>query len=161
MKITGAILVFAAFAWCGAALSMKMKKRCDFLESFITALQILETEISFLSAELKEAFEKAAQIGCADVFLYTAKNIEKLGIDRSWAEALDKAPINGEDKKILLLLAAKLGKTDTKGQIKHIKYVAGMANELKKKAEKDYETKGGLCRKGGALLGVFAVIMLV
>lgn len=161
MKIIGSMFVFIAFAWGGAAIGMNMKKRCDFLNDFIIALQVLETEISFLGAELAGAFERASQVSGVNVFSEAAKSIEKDGIDKAWSDALDKVGINSNERKILLLLSSKLGKTDTQGQIKHIKYIEGMASELRKKAKKDYETKGGLCKKGGILLGILAVIMLI
>lgn len=159
MRLIGAVLVFTAFAWCGFKISQALKFRCDFLERFITALEILKTEIAFSGADLKTAFENAARISGADIFSCAALYIEKEGIASAWKKAVHQAAVS--DKELILLLSSKLGKTDAKGQIRHIEYVSGLVSEARKEAVKKYEGTGSLCRRGGVLLGIFAVLILI
>ena len=157
----GAVMVFAVFAWCGCSVSVQMKKRCDLLEQFITALELLKAEIAFNGSDLKKAFENTAKMSGAEIFSDAARYLDASGINRAWEMALNEAKINAADKQVLMLLSSKLGKTDSPGQIKHIDYVEKMVMESRKNAVSTYENTGGLFRRGGVLLGILTVLILM
>lgn len=159
MKLLGALLVFGAVSWCGIQMSNTLKKRFEFYERFISALEILKCEISFSANDLKSAFENTYRVSGADVFLYAAGMLVTDGFDKAWEKAVDEARV--ADREIAMLLSSKLGKTDTDGQIKHIDYVLGIAQEARKEAKNKYEKTGVLYRRGSILLGIFAVLLFL
>lgn len=161
MKLIGAVLIFSACTWCGFKVSQSLKNRCVFLERFITALEILKTEIAFSGADLKTAFENAARISGASIFSQAALYIEKEGINMAWKRAVEQVAISDADRRLIMLLSSRLGKTDAKGQVRHIEYVSGLVSEAKREAVSRYEGTGGLYRRGGVLLGMFAVLILI
>lgn len=161
MKIMGAVLILGVFVWCGFNISNTMKKRCELLGAFITALEILKSEIAFNGADLKTAFNHAAKLSGADIFADSARYIESEGIAAAWKRAVENKDINEQDRRVFMLLSSKLGKTDAQGQIRHIDYVGGLAREARKNAAELYEKNGTLFMRGGVLLGIFAVLMLM
>ncbi len=161
MRLIGAVLIFAAIAWCGMRASLALKQRREFLEGFITALELLKSEIAFSVSDLKSAFENVAGISGARIFMLLAEYVEGEGINSACEKAVEISRLTGEEAQLISLLASKLGKTDVQGQLRHIEYVAGIANELRKKALQNYEKSGVLYRRGAILIGIFAVLLLI
>lgn len=161
MKLIGAVIVICVFAYGGIAAGKTMGRRCEFWERFITALQILRSEIGFSGSSLKKAFLNAARISGEPLFENAAAEIETVGIDRAWKAAVDRQPLCEEDKRTVLLLSGKLGKTDTEGQIKHLDYISGLAEEARSSADELYKRKGVLYRRGGLLAGIFVAVVLL
>ena len=161
MRIFGAIMILCAFTAGGFLKSAQMRRRCMFWERFITGLEILKAEIGYNGSDLKKAFTAASDVSGLKVFEYAAQKILESGIDTAWAEAVREIEVKEEDRKLLLLLSSKLGKTDVEGQLKHINYIYALASEAKASAEKVYEEKGALFRRGGILIGIFSVLVLI
>lgn len=161
MKILGALMIVCAFCFCGFGICTVMKKRCNFWERFITALELLKAEIGFSGANLKDAFINAGNVSGERLFSDAADEIESLGIEQAWKNAVQKRMFLKKDEQTILLLSSKLGKTDVSGQLRHIEYIYKLAENLKQSADSNYKHKGSLLGRGCILIGVMAVLMLL
>ncbi|MDO5398094.1 MAG: stage III sporulation protein AB [bacterium] len=161
MRVFGAAMILCAFTAGGFLISVEMRRRCTFWERFITALEMLKAEIGYNGSDLKKAFAAASEVSGLKLFERAADRLSELGIDAAWAEAVREGGANTEDMKLLLLLSSRLGKTDVDGQLKHIEYISSLAEETRAKAENIYMEKGALFRRGGILVGIFVVLVLI
>lgn len=160
MRVLGAAMILCAFAAGGFLISAEMRNRCVFWNRFITAMEMLKAEIGYNGSDLKKAFMAASRVSGLKIFEAAAAKLSEQGIDDAWSDSVNESGANAEDMKLLLLLSSKLGKTDAEGQLKHIAYISALASEAKSAAEKEYAEKSALFRRGGILVGIFAVLIL-
>lgn len=165
MKIIGAAMILGVCAYSGFRFADRLKKRYVYLRNILTALNLLETEISFGGSRLKKAFEsvdKAADT--KGLFKTASENLEQLGIKRAWREAVkekkEELCLTDGDSEALTALGARLGMTDTENQMKNIRYVKEMLAAKQAEAEGEYERQGRLYRSGGILAGLFLIFLL-
>ena len=161
MKFVGAVLIIAAFFLTGFSKNRKLYARCILWSNFIEGLGILESEICFSGTELKKAFKRTGSICEAKVFSLAAEELNKYGIDKAWENAVEKSDVNIKDRTIMLKLSSKIGKTDIKGQQKHIEYICSLADAARISAEKEYNEKGRLLCRGSVLLGLLVAVILM
>lgn len=162
VKLFGAVMVGAACAYFGFKASFRLQKRARSLADISLSLELLESEIGFTKHRLKKALERSDRCG---LFICAAQYIDEMGAAGAWKRALaqqrESMCLKDADCEVLELLGEKIGKTDTDDQIKHIKYVRALVEELQKSAGEDSEKQGKLFRGCGILTGLMLVIILI
>lgn len=166
MKLIGAAAVFISCAYAGFSVSDRLKKRGLYLRNIVIALDLLETEISFGGSRIKQAFARIdAASDTRGLFNAAAGKVEELGIKKAWKEAVeekrDELRFTESDAEELMSLGERLGMTDTENQIKNIRYVKKRLEARADEAEGEYERMGRLYRSGGALIGLFLILLLI
>ncbi len=162
LKLIGAVMIIFGGGFWGISQSAALKKRKDTIEALITALSLLETEISYGKRDIKKILKG---IGIAqNLWIFT--NISDQLYEMSLSEAFNAAVKNRdtylsvEDKDILLTMAENLGKTDTQNQFKCISYTKKRLEAARLCAAEDCAGKGHLYRGAGILIGSMAAIIL-
>lgn len=165
MKLVGAVIIFLSCLIIGFRESDRLKKRTAYLKNVQTALNLIETEISFGKNHLKRIFEgieKSAD--CCGLFSETAENIEKSGIKKSWNKSLsdkkDELCLKNDDLEALMTLGNQLGMTDAENQIKNIRYIRELLEKNAQEAEGEYNRLGRLYRSGGIMAGLLLILLL-
>lgn len=166
MKLIGAAMVFIVCAYCGFSLSDHLKKRQTYLGNIITALNLLETEISFGGSRLKRAFTRLDEAAdTRGLFKTAADRTETLGIKKAWREAVtekqDELRLSDTDAEVLMSLGERLGMTDTENQVKNIRYVKNRLEGQLTAARSEYGSMGKVLRSGGILAGLFLVLIFL
>ena len=165
-KLIGAVMIEAACAFMGFYASDRLGKRKKYLGNIISAMSVLETEISFGANRLKRAFEAVdAMIDTRGLFSAAAERLEKEGVRRAWAGAVSEKKaelrLDAGDAEVLEMFGGRLGMTDTDEQIKNIAHVKSLLAEREKAAADEYAKSGRLYRSGGVLGGMFLILMLL
>lgn len=166
MKLIGAAMIFIACAYCGFSLSDRLKKRQMYLGNMITALNLLETEISFGGSRLKRAFIRLdTAADTRGLFKTAADKTETLGIKKAWSEAVtekqDELCFSDADAEVLTSFGERLGMTDTENQVKNIRYVKNRLEAQLAAAQTEYKSMGRVLRSGGILSGLFLVLIFL
>lgn len=165
-RISGAAMIGIVCAAAGFRMADRLKRRKDFITSFITALTVMQTEIEFGKYELKEIFKKFYGIrALCGFFESCAEYMGEKGVRRSWslsAEMVrDKAGLKKQDIESIISLGSELGMSDVGGQKKSI----GRCIELLKNnacdADREYTRMARVYRGCGLLAGAFVVIMAI
>lgn len=164
IKLIGASIIFTACTYGGLRKSGDLKARYDALCGIAAALLQLETEISFCANDLKRAFLNIDKnTRTHGLFRDAAEHLEEYGIKKAWAYAVMKnpAPMTDDDRELVLMLASKLGMTDTKNQLKHIGFMKELVNARSAAAKNEYDRLGKIYRSGGLLAGLFIILVII
>lgn len=164
IKLIGAGIIFASCAYLGLRKSGDLKARGNALDAVYAALLQLETEISFCVNDLKRAFLSIDKnTRTCGLFRDAAEHMEEYGIKKAWAYAVVKnpAPLNNDDRELILMLASKLGMTDAKNQLRHIAYIKELVSAQAAAAKSDYDRLGKIYRSGGLLAGLFIILIII
>ena len=155
-------MIIAATTIWGCSKTSALKKRERELGKIITALSMLENEITYGKRDIKTALLTAGRVARVEMFIFAAENLEK-GIKESMKRALDNCGegLLGTDKSVLLTLSEILGMTNSEVQIKNIRYCIEQLKTLKEFAKNDFERLGKMYKGLGLLSGIFIVILLI
>lgn len=166
IRLMGALLICAVCIWVGFSSADRLRRRRDFLESFVTSLSVLETEIVFGKYELEDIFGRMS----ADERLYgmyklCAGQIGEYGIKRAWNDAVsavaDAASLTDNDIDTVCALGPELGMSDINGQIRAIERTSELASKNAAEAGERCARLTRVYRGCGVLSGAFAVLMLM
>ena len=166
IRLTGAFMVCAVCIWTGFSAADRLRRRRDFLESFVTTLSVLETEIVFGKYDLEEIFNRMS----ADEKLYgmykiCAGQIGEYGIKRAWNDAVsavsDAASLTDSDIDAICALGSELGMSDINGQIRAIERTSELVSKNAAEAGERCARLTRVYRGCGVLSGAFAVLMLM
>lgn len=152
IKIIGATgLFFSAWA-TGKRLSNSLRVRYETLQSFETALVMLEGEMSYASNSIDTAFLNIAKAVPLDGFFESvAEKVHQKGARTAWRDELLKQKkrlfLTAEDIRIISVLSAELGISNTENQIKSIRYCRSLLQSAESEAGERYKTLSGLYKK--------------
>lgn len=170
MKLIGSVLLVTATTGLGMWKANSYSERNKELQQFITALQMLETEIVYGATPLPEAFsriglripgrigslldETGRSLGKGDG--HSAGQIfqEKLA---KWEE---KIHLLRQDREILQTFGQTLGNSDRTDQIKHIRLANSRLVSEQAIARDEKDRLGKMWRYLGALIGLAGVIIM-
>jgi len=170
LKIFGGIVVIISLTSLGLFKAKELENRVEQLKELICLFQLLETQISFMSNVLSEAFGN-----CARVFSDkpAAKIFEKFSCyikdghlaDTAWKDAIENTRsalnLNNTDEKILISFGDSILNPDIEGQIKNIKFLIIQLTKQLELAEVEREKKKKLYMNLGILSGMAIVIVLM
>lgn len=162
LRLTGALFIISACGLWGFLKAENMKKRIDNLGKIISALTLLENEITYGKRNIKKAMKSIGDIQNLPLFIHAAEKMDQYSAGEALCNALKTKDtfLLGTDNEILEIMAEDLGKTDTRSQIKSIEYAKCRLESVKKTAEEEYIKSGRLYRSMGILVGTMAVIIL-
>jgi len=170
VKLIGSLLIIASASLMGISKANVYKNRAADLRDLVLILQLLETEICYMSNILRDALQNCAE----------AKNESRVSVFFRWAaellanremtsaEAWDKSvsenlkytSLKQEDAEILSGLGTTLGTSDYEGQLKNIRFVIKQLEVQIVKADEDSVKYQNMYRKLGVLGGIAAVVIL-
>ncbi|HEX9061137.1 MAG TPA: stage III sporulation protein SpoIIIAB [Clostridia bacterium] len=171
LKIIGSVLIILASCLIGYAFSRDFARRPQELRALQRLLQIFETEISFLSIIIPDAFEKIGACNdnaVADFFIETARILKtdnSLTAGQAWEKAVGeksaKSSLDNEDINIVLSFGKLLGGSDLEGQIKNIRLTMEKLKIQEEKAEEKRLKNESMCKSLGLLGGLALAIILI
>ncbi len=166
----GSLFILAA-AGIGREAARNYVRRPAELKDFLPALQVLETEIGFGLNPLPEAMRQAATAtgGCAARVFAACAGALAAGDSPSagfaWLQALGQAlpggHLNDEDRAALGSLAASLGASDARDQLKHLALCRERLKRLLAQAEDERERQARSWSYACTLIGVLVVLVLI
>lgn len=165
MKILGSILIIFVFSLFGIIKAGIMRKRYINILGIKESILMLETEVMFLKNNLDIAMRNVAEGTGKKIFLDCAINMQNMSVDEAWKKSLldnsEKLYLNARDVSVMSKLSAELGKTDCENQVRHIRYVGGLVDELYDSAVLEYKEKHKLYQSSGLALGIFLVLVMI
>ncbi|MHB0887043.1 MAG: stage III sporulation protein SpoIIIAB [Bacillota bacterium] len=171
LKIAGGLLVIAASTALGLLLAANFERRPRELNELITALGLLETEMTYSATPLAEAFASiAARAGhpARDLLTATRRRLtsgEGATAAACWAEAVaavwERSALAPGDRDTLLDFGASLGASDREDQVKHVRLAVERLRLGETEARADAARLGRLWKNLGFLGGVMVVIVLI
>lgn len=171
LKLAGAILVIAASTALGYVLAANVERRPRELNELITALGLLETEMTYAATPLAEAFAAiAARAGHPARGLLTDARLRLTsGVGETaatcWAGAVNevwgRSALGPGDRDTLLDFGASLGASDREDQVKHFRLAVERLRRAEVEARADAARLGRLWKNLGFLCGVVVVIVSI
>ncbi len=166
IKLIGGLAIIISGVWWGLIKSNELKLRVESLENIKAALGVLESEISFSSHYLKDAFLRIERLcPCGELFGGTAEKMKRLPVRDAWCDTLVELSkgykLKQSDVDILKTFSAELGKSDKEQQIKNIHRITELLKVSVADAREEYKTMAKLYRSTGILTGLFIVIILL
>lgn len=163
LKLTGAVLIISAFGLWGFSKSEKLKKRNESLLNIISALAILENEVSYAQKSMRDALLQIGTLTNIPLFTAVSKNIGTSDMQEVFSSALSSCNMNLSkgDNQTLLEFSQNLGGLDCVSQIKSILHTKELLKMAQNEAYDEYKKYSRLYRSTGILLGVlFSLILL-
>jgi len=170
MKWIGALLLLSVTTWIGFDWSNKLNKRPIQIRQLKNALQILEAEMLYSQAPLRDAFIVISE-QIPDPIKSFFKNIsEKMNTnhidllqiwDEEVSELITISSLSKNESEILKQFGRTLGQHDYHQQQKHIQLTASYLDREHEDA-KDFQLRYGKMAKNlGFLCGLFIVLLLI
>ncbi len=170
LKIIGSLTIIVSCSLIGNHVANKYSNRLSNLKNLKYCIQILETEIVYLSTPLPEALKNVYRKGNKSVsFIF--KQIRDYLISNKEHDVLDSfificnlyknnLNLNKEDIEILISLGRILGKSDKEDQKKYFKLVLKELSIQREDAEEKMKKNENMYKKLGILSGLAIVIIL-
>ncbi len=170
LKLIGALLIISATGLAGWSVAREYARRPVELKQFITALQMLETEIIYAATPLPEAFGKIAEQlepQAASFFRQAAGELasrQGCSAREAWHRALDsyaaRSALARGDLSILRGLGGNIGISDRDDQVKHLRLAAEQLKAACAAAESLADKNVKLWHYLGLLGGLLVVLAL-
>lgn len=170
VKLLGGILIVVSTSIIGILKAKEYENRTLEIRDLICLLQMLETEICYMSNILCDALYNCGktnmQRNVTNIFIEAAELLKSLKMTSfdAWNNAINnninKTSLNEEDTEILRNLGNSLGTSDNDGQIKNIRFVLKQLEVQLSKAEADRIKYQSMYRKLGILGGIALAVML-
>lgn len=171
IKLLGSAMIVAASGLGGIAVAGNYSRRPKELRSIRSALQMLETEISYGATHLQEALSLVAdrcdQKNVARIFSGTAAELSArsgLTAAQAWEKSIQgyygESTLKSQDLLILRNLGLSLGISDREDQIKHLRLAMEQIAAEKARAEEEAARNVKLWSYLGFLGGFLVVIVL-
>ncbi len=170
IKLLGSVMVVAASGLGGIAVAGNYSRRPKELRSIRSALQMLETEISYGATHLQEALNLVAERCDKNVSLIFSGTAAVLSARtgataaQAWEKSINsyyrEAALKAQDLSILRNLGSSLGISDREDQIKHLRLAMEQISNECFKAEEEAARNVKLWSYLGFLSGFLVVIVL-
>ncbi len=164
-------MILSACGYAGLTVAAKYRRRPMELRYLRSALQMLETEISYGATPLPEAMDRVGQrceAGIAALFSLTRDKLlagEGVTAREAWDEALahfyKNSALNRADLAVLKALGSGIGISDRLDQVKHLRLAQEQLKIEEAKAEVEAEKNVKLYNYLGFLGGLTIVIIFI
>ena len=166
IKFIGGTMIFLSAAAYGFKRAYTPYRRYKNLGNVLSALIILENEISFTQTYIDDIFVNIANILKTDKLFKTAVNMpHDVQMSKRWEQAVMKDYNNlsftDDDAQILISLSQGLGITNRTGQIQSIKHIHTLIEIQIKHAYEEYVNQSKLFKGLGVCVGLFIIILLI
>lgn len=165
-KLTGSVLILLGTSIWGFSYSNIYYKRHKNLMRFIVCLTAMENEISFTKQPIEAVLKRVSDITEFKEIFLTASNLScEMPIKKRWELAVLKDSkrlyFKKCDTEIISMLGGELGMTDRDGQIKNIRHIKKLTENLESEAKEEYQKQSKLLKGLGVSVGLFLVILLL
>ncbi|PRX26900.1 stage III sporulation protein AB [Orenia metallireducens] len=168
MKLLGALIIISSSTTIGFIIAEQYLLRPKQLRELQTALQMLETEISYGVTPLPDAFAKLAtslSAPISTIFQVAQEELDSGMIaEEAWHRAVNatynQTALVSEDIDVLLDFGYNLGQTSIDDQVKYMNLAQHKLDALYQQAFTEKEEKVKLWRYLGVLVGVFLAILI-
>jgi stage III sporulation protein AB len=170
LKLFGACLILLSTTMMGLKWAQRFVNRPREIRLFRTALQRLESEISYGATPLPSALTSIARqtpspVGdCLGEVARQLNNPHQLSLMECWRQGLlahwSKTSLLSAEKEIILQFGHTLGSSDREDQVKHIQLVLAHLAAEEENAILEQQKNEKLCRSLGLLAGALAVILM-
>lgn len=170
LKILGSLMIIGASSLLGYIFAKDCAIRPNELRTLQGLLQMFETEISYMSNVLTEAFHNISNTNSSKASVFFSSTVKNLMNDSSatagqaWEKSVNDniklTSLNGEDKSILLSFGKMLGNSDLEGQLKNIRLTISQLKLQEQKAEENRKKNESMFKSLGVLGGIAIVIVL-
>ena len=166
MKFAGIVFVVLSAGTVGFQMAALLRKKCEFLNNLLAALQLLKNEITVCGTPLPQAFALVAAAndgGLERLFDTAAKEMDK----NRWTTPYDavshaletvQEPFLGD---VMLPLAKSLGKYDLAAQLQGIETARMQAEQLLRETEQERKIKSRTYQTLGVCAGLAVAILLI
>ncbi len=170
IRIIGALLLVGGATVIGFGASWELSVRARVLGSFLSALDLMLSEIGSCLTPICELMEKLSKeaVSPLDSFFKACgeEKHEKPDVSFSiiWRKNLNHAEylkLKTNEREVLSELGAVLGRYDADKQISAISHLQRRVQSLWQSAENDRKSLGKLYAKLGLICGVSVVIVLI
>ena len=150
----------------GAAFSSVLKARCRQLRGVISLIDDMSAKIRYRAVPLPELMTELSDTGAHrdSVFLKRVCAFMKQGrtVQEAWTETARTVPFLAEsDRDILADTGARLGDSDTGGQLSMLALTGDMLSRSLEEAEEDCTRRAGALLKVWVLCGIGAGIVII
>ena len=150
----------------GAAFSSVLKARCRQLRGVISIIDDMSAKIRYRAVALPQLMTELSETGAHrdSVFLKRVCALMKQGrtVQDAWTETAHTVPFLSEsDREILADTGARLGDSDTGGQLSMLSLTADMLSRSLCEAEKECTGRAGALFKVWVLCGIGAGIVII
>ncbi|MTI79979.1 MAG: stage III sporulation protein AB [Firmicutes bacterium] len=171
LKIIGALVILCSCGYAGFSVARDYQRRPKDLRYLQSALQMLETEISYGATPLPDALEQVANRcdkSVAQLFLETRNRLLS-GDGITAREALDdtlkkfsrNSAIKNSDASVLRALGTSLGISDREDQVKHLQLAREQLRIEAAKAEEEAAKNVKLYNYLGVLGGLTIILIFI
>lgn len=163
-KILGAMCIFSCCCAFGISHTAKMKKRVRSLETLLSAIRRINSEITFSKKRLERIFNEVSQQTGLSLFEQTAEQMHSLGFSDAWQKALfsalDDMALTRDDARCLLSLS-QISAYSGEEQKKTLLSAERLCELSLASARDELAKNSRLFTSGGVLVGMLAVILLL
>lgn len=163
LKLAGAVLIIFAFGLWGFSKSERLKNRNEDLLRIISALSLLENEISYAQKSIKDALFSIGTLTNMPFFTAVSENIGVSDMRKAFSSAISECnmSLSKADSQMLLEFSQNLGNLDCASQVKSILHTKELFKMAQSGAYEEYKKYSRMYRSTGILLGVlFSLILL-
>ena len=158
LKLFGAALLVLAGIGGGWLYARQLTVRRSFLTSFLTFLSNLATGLRYRGERMELLINSSGEL-----FSLPVGNREQ-SVAEVWSAQISNFPkkwrLTAQDMTLLEEFGAKLGSTDTEGQLAHISLYQALFQKQLGEAERDVKQKAKLYQTLGLFIGVSAALMM-
>lgn len=159
-KYIGLIFIIITCFGAGWYYSLRLKFRCEFLNSFKDFLSTLETNMKYNSAEIFSLVKKSAPENIKTVFERDSGG----GFQNYWSLCVENIPLHfalkKDDYNLLYEFGRLLGTTDIEGQINHINLYKELLENNINNSNIELKQKSKLSKTLGLFLGITIALLL-
>lgn len=166
IRLSGALLLTAAFSAAGMLQSDCLRRRADVCRSISDMLRKCEFLVSYQAMNVYEICAALKESAFVRELPFTASLPVVFEPQKSfsaqWDSALEKqGDMLPEEKELIHRLGQTLGSSDIPGQTGAIEALLAENDELYRRRQEEYLRRGRLCRSVGVLAGLMAGIMFI
>ncbi len=160
-------MVWVSFLLLGMNISLRLKKRRDFLSETVVFLSIARLEIEYVSLPVFEILKSVEKSGtCKNLdFISICLNEKEKGEDFffSWLNAIESSdlPFSKQEKEKLKSLGGLLGTSDTAGQRSILSLFSESFAVYQKKATEAYDKYGKMSVALSGIIGMGVFILML
>jgi len=170
MKWIGALLLLCATTWGGYEFARRLNNRPKQIRELKNALQVLEAEILFGQAPIKEACEKVANQVPAPLSWFFKEFSEQLDQGGSslyevWEDRLQQywpmSALGDGEKEVMRQFGQTLGQHDFTGQQKHIRLALSHLERELEDAREQQQRYSKMVKSLGFLTGLLLILLFI
>lgn len=167
LKLLGLFLISSVGALIGVQASLKLKKRVQFLEKYITLMKETKTRIRLSACDIRELFKSNTGFAPLDDMTTNFTLYVKKGdtVKNAWHKAVSTSykshNISRADTELIAEFGAEFGQSDIDGEINHIDMHTALIEDRLIQARSELSQKGKLYRTLGLFAGITVSLIIL